>query len=225
MAPLQRLYKGFEGDCHSWMASGAARKLRAGNLMHLKPSYTHSIHPRRDPGTSWEVGGGALLCAESQFYLKWHLICSWLTSWAFIMASTESTENALPVSYLGSFSQPLLNLFGTHLPSHSNWILSVLSAWSKGFVTLAHHCRWLFIINLTSEVCLNLVYRSNNLIAVSLFRVCLARGGGQIYPKSGQKTLSLNPRLSLPCYTYSKVQYVETFKVAQKASHNGFRVD
>lgn len=46
-----RLYKGWEGDRRSGMASGAVRRLRAGNLMHLKPSYTHSIYPQHDRGT------------------------------------------------------------------------------------------------------------------------------------------------------------------------------
>lgn len=59
MLLLPRLYKGCEGNCHSGMASGAARKLLAGNLMHLKPSYTHSIYPQHDLGTQgYKLRGG-----------------------------------------------------------------------------------------------------------------------------------------------------------------------
>lgn len=47
---LQRLYKGWRGDCHSGMASGVVRKLQPGNLMPLIPSYTHSIYPQDDLG-------------------------------------------------------------------------------------------------------------------------------------------------------------------------------
>lgn len=143
----------------------------------------HTFHPPTVwPWHELRGWGGVLLCAGSQFYLKWHWICSWLTSWAFIMASTES-QNALPVSYLGSFSQPLLNLFGGHLSGRSNWILSVPSAWSKGFVSLAHNYRWLFIINLVSEVCLDLGHRSNSLIIVSPFQSMLGQGRRTNLPK------------------------------------------
>lgn len=127
MPLLLRLYKGQEGDCHSGIALGVVRKLLPGNLMHLKPSYTNSIYPQHDLGTlgiKMKRRGSAAVWG-SHSYLRWHSICTWLTSYTFINASPESL-NALPEPQSGSFSIASLNASNTHLCSYSNCTLSGL---------------------------------------------------------------------------------------------------
>lgn len=136
MPLLLRHYKGLDGDCHSGMHFGAARKPRAGNLMRLKPSYTHSIFPQHDVGTKgfkWKEGGVWYFAGYRSFSTK-HWICAWLTSYNHIMASLESMD-ALTEAHSGCLRFIFIDFPNSSLIYYCNHSICTLSApdnWCKG---------------------------------------------------------------------------------------------
>lgn len=80
--PPWRHYKGESCEWRRPTAAGLVSKLRGGNPMPPKASYTHSSHPQHHRG-----GTNEEKLERGGYDLRWHSICTQCTSYAYILYS------------------------------------------------------------------------------------------------------------------------------------------
>lgn len=105
MLLLLRHYKGKRGDCVSGMALGVVRKLWAGNLMPLKPSYTHSIYPQYVLGMRSAVVWGISFLLKMTFDMNpdWPHTPSLQLHWVILHSLSKTKHSLLQLQLLCPF--------------------------------------------------------------------------------------------------------------------------